>query len=223
MNLAELRDEVRTNKLRDVSDLVGGEADLQFSDASLDRYINEGYHRALQRLLPYRRSFDDVTVQLALTAGTRHLALPAGCEKILAVHVVDGDERYALARERYAPPVEGKPRVYSTGELTGQLTVSPYPTENLTIELRAAGIYPTMALDTDTPVGVLESHHMMLADWAAWRAVKNMDVEFLTPERQAQASSFRKAYDEALREALYFAKSELGEISFGTGFYHGNK
>lgn len=203
---------------------------LEHNDGHLTRYINEGYRRVLARIMPMRTDSQDITIdeQVVIAPGADTVALPSWVKNVKAAYLIINDERVPLKHVQALPIGEGQPTSFSTSANSGKLTVGPVPTEVTIISLAAVGAQGTvLSLGTDEPV-FDEAFHMMLVDWAAFRAVRASVVNRrnLTPDQQnmliAASTGYRNAYEEALRELVYNEKTKVGwPIGFKSDFYDG--
>lgn len=204
---------------------------LEQNDAHLKRYLNEGYRRVLSRLMPTRVDSQSVVLdeQLVFPPGVDAVDLPSWVKNVKAAFLVVDGERVPLRHEQALPIGSGQPYVYSTSANTGKLTLGPKPEELTFVSISAVGVEGTvLAKGTDEPV-FDEAFHMMLVDWAAFRAIRAFVARRsgLTAEQQnmmiAVSTGYRNAYEDALRELVYNEKTKVGwPIGFKSDFYRGN-
>ena len=218
MNLRGLLDELRTNILRDVSDAVGPVNDKLWSDETLVRYIDEAYRRFARRTLLIRDSTTPEYTQITLATGvdtyTVHPDVLAVVTARLAGRAYDlkktthdslvgavNNIDMALVSGVAAPAQE--PRWFNMDEESHTLRV--YPTvgeqyDGVVVHLRVA----RMPKDRLTPDNldlvpeISEDYHLDILEWAAYRALRNHDVDV---ENIGKATSHKNRFAEAVEEA----------------------
>lgn len=223
MDITELLDELRSNMLRDVSDLeTTDDAELQasylWSDDTLVRYINQGYFRLAKLAYLIRDKSTPSVCEITLTSDGEYTLDP----KVTAVYSAQIGNRY-LQRSSHSPltgansdiafqyPSEmserpGNPWVFTTDEENGILRISPTPASEFvgsTLLMRVARLpMEKLALpaEGDEPMvpEIREEYHMHILEWAAWLALRNNDTD---AENLIRARSFRASFREFVEEA----------------------
>jgi len=233
MDLGELLDELRANILRDASDEVGPHGDDRlWSDQTLVRYINDAQDQFAVQTCLLRDETTPAVTRLTLVEGQEVYALDP---RVIAVFDAKLDKRH-LARStygaltsgagdvvtggvRYGPRVHGTPRMFYTDRETGKLGLWPAPDTVLdgsTLTLRVARrplaplSYGALKAVPEIPV----EFHLDLLEWAAWRALRNRDVD---AESMSKASMHKKRFEDTLKELSRKAKRLLAQdIQFDT-------
>lgn len=229
MNLEALLDELRTNILRDDSELASGPNDSLWSDEALVRYINEAQTRWSRRTLALRDASTPEVTQFTLAAGVStyelHVSILAVASARYDTDTVDLTRigRSSVARlQVFDPPwwdpstaesmTPGRPRAYSTDEALSvdtpsavQLVVYPTPTvdeEGKTVYLRVARMpLETFSVDDLSMVCELpEEHQLDMLEWAAFRALRNSDIDGHSDMAKKHEERFTQAVLEVQRD-----------------------
>lgn len=198
MTLAELRAHTRTALLRDEAE------PYLWTDAELDRYLNEGY-----RLFAIRThcfvSHDAEFCTFETAQGEYVYALDSRIVQVNELYVVTGDappNRQLLVdhtrRQQPYYTFTGKPNCYVMQVAAHHVRLSPVPDDVYTIEMVCAH-KPIEQLTSDGVVCALpEEYELALCDYAAHRALRNND-----PEKANMASSkdFFAEWERQVRDA----------------------
>lgn len=234
MNLEELLHELRHNILHDRSDQVGGDPDQLWSDRTLIRYINEAERRMAREALMIRDSSSSVTRINTLT-NVRDYPLDQSVIAVISARC-DGDiadlargghaafDTYRVPDTYFFDPSSltalppGKALAYDTdegvttddaGTMSNMLfRVYPIPdaAHNVLIRLRVVRM-PLSRLrhESDVPE-IPEDHHLDMLDWAAYLALRIVDLDAEAPERAAE---FRQSFEAHVKEARDIAMRKL--------------
>lgn len=232
MNVQELLDELRVNILRDTSTAVdAAEEDVLWSDATLLRYINDAENKFARRTRCLRDSTTLAVVEITLSAGVEYYQLHPSIIGVMTASLPDTPLRRTMegtingapadvAGGTYAPTkgATGKPIWFSTDDAVRTLRVVPIPdeaSEGVTLRLRVERL-PLTPLSTDAPTKSPEipvDYHLDLLEWAAFRALRNHDVD---GENAQKANSHRAAFNTAVEEvALGIKMQALAPVQFG--------
>ena len=174
MNLLELRDAARI----ELDDLAAGSnaSDLLWSDAELDRFINEAVTEAVRRGMNIRD--DGVTINA--TVGVNQYALPSNVLQLHRIRV-QGSPLMALV-QRVEEDIEylrwgvqaGEPRQFALAGNTIIFDKSPNTT--MVFSLSVYRLPKPLNLDTDTPE-LPSQYHEPLLHWVRHRAYAKQDAE----------------------------------------------
>lgn len=227
MTLQELLDELRGSILRDDSSQIDGPIDSLWSDTALIRYIDEAQTMLAVRGLVLRDATTSAVTTVALTAGVTQYALHPSVIAVLSVryeddvsdmhrtgHNVLGFRQVypdgALFSADTSLP-EGKPLSWATDEqfsttggVNDQITlrVFPKPTteyaKNVYLRVIRKPLAHLSASDMSAVPEIPEQYHMFLLDWAAYRALRNLDSDV---NGLAKADKFRASFEEAVVQA----------------------
>jgi hypothetical protein len=239
MNLGELLEELRENILHDRSDRVAGESDRLWSDRTLIRYINEAERRLAREALVIRdNSTEEVCIVKTREFVREYPLHPSICAVISArcfgdradlargghsafdtyhtpdTYFFDPSSLSALppgkivawdTDEGVLPDNEG-----SMGRAQLRLYPSPDPVHAQPISLRVVR-YPLRPLRRkhDVPE-VPAEHHLDMLDWAAYLALRIVDVDGGSPDR---ALEFRQSFETHVAEARKVAMRKLFAVS----------
>lgn len=219
MNLQELLDELRANILRDVSDAIGSANDKLWTDETLVRYIDEGYRRFARRTLLLRDASTPDYTEITLRANVDTYPLHTGVLAVLTARLRNRD--YDLKKTTHdslvgavtntdmalvegSAPYAQEPRWFNMDEETRTLRVFPNVGEQfdkVVLKLRVARL-PKEHLTADNlsaELEVEEDYHLDLLEWAAYRALRNHDVDV---ENMGKANAHKKRFEEAVAEAI---------------------
>jgi hypothetical protein len=226
VNVKELVDELRKNLLRDISDEVGPRTDDQLWDnVSLVRYINDGQNQFATKTLCFRDETTPALTRLTLVEGQAQYDLDPRVRVVLSARVAG--ERvlsrttygglYSAAGDvtlAYSIPDDhpnAAPRQFYTDRETGKLGVFPSPDaewagKTLVLRVARLPLRPLTYNNLDQVPEVREEYHLDILEWAAWRALRNHDVD---GENMAKASAHKKRFDDAVKELSREAKRLL--------------
>lgn len=224
MKAKELLDELRANILRDTHTGVNVSpgADL-WTDAALMRYVNEGYTRFARRTLALRdNSTPDVT-QITLQAGVATYPLDRrvievyhgevnGIELVSSSHPSTRGWPAAIALQpaRNAVVASGTPRLFVVDEANRTIRFVPTPSaefDSAVVQLAVARLpMEPLSLATNNTPEMDEDYHLDILEWAAWRALRNHDVD---AENMAKASAHKTQFNTAIDEYKKAMKRQL--------------
>ena len=227
MTTQELLDELTGNILRDRSSLISGPADSLWSDEALLRYINEAQMRLATIGLVLRDATTPSVTQVNMVAGTRQYMLHPSVLAVMSARYADDtyDLQHTghSALSSYVPPdtamfdpsagdlPPGKPLAWAADEqldikskVSGMVSLRIYPvpssTYTGTVYLRTIR-KPLVALSMDAADAVPEvpeQYHLGMLDWAAYRALRNIDSDVGS---MSTADRFRSTFDEMVMQA----------------------
>jgi hypothetical protein len=228
VTLQELLDELKQGILRDSSSILSGPADSLWSDEALVRYIDEAQMRLATIGLVLRDASTPAVTQVKLSAGksgyTLHTSLLAIISARYEGDARDLIRTGHAALSAYTPPSgaltfdpemadlpPGKPVAWASDEqldiksgLSGimHLRVYPEPTAEYTgtVYLRTIRkpLAPLSLDNLEASPEVPEQYHLSLLDWAAYRALRNIDSDV---GNISGAKNFREPFDELVRQA----------------------
>jgi len=174
MNLLELRDAARV----ELDDLAAGSnaTDLLWSDAELDRFINEAVAEAVRRGMNIR----DDGVTIAATIGVNQYAFPVDILQLHRIRV-HGSPLMALT-QRTEEDIEylrwgiqaGEPRQFTLAGNT--LIFDKSPSVATTFDLSVYRLPTVLILDSDVPEVPVQYHEPLL-HWVRHRAYAKQDSE----------------------------------------------
>lgn len=216
MTLQEMLEELRDVILRDVSNAISAdEQDLLWSDASLLRYINNGYQRFCERAMILEDATSPEATQIALQEGVMSYPLHKSVISVASA-VLDGK---ALRKTSTRVSQGDLPEVvgFSPALVTKYRGVSAYvpdynagtfyvlgtPTaeeDGKIVNLRVVRLPLTLLSldDVEASPEIPEQYHLDILEWAAFRALRNHDND---AENMAKASAHSTRFERAVEEA----------------------
>lgn len=219
MNLQELLEELRTNMLRDVSDAVGSQSDKLWTDETLIRYINEGYRKFCKQTMLIRDGATPRYTRVSLVKGEDRYPVHKDVLAVITAKI-DG-KAYDLHKTTHdslvgavsnsfpasavgLTPAGQEPRWFVMDEETRILRVFPTVGEEFDGKLLLLRVsrMPSAVLsvnDLSTILEVDEDYHLDILEWAAYRALRNHDVDV---ENIGKATSHKNRFNEAIAEAI---------------------
>lgn len=244
MTLADQLEELRVNILRDQSDLISGDADALWSDATLLRYIKDAERRFARRSLILRDATTSAATQITLQLGKATYPLHESVVGVLSGRY-DTDP-YDLKRSGHAlvnayTPAEfldldpaaaysmppGSPQAYYTDETLvyggqNRVTATVFPVPG-TAEVGKKIAFRVIRLpmggyttdDLERESEIPEDYQLDVLEWAAYRAMRGFDGDAGSPTK---ADSHKQAFEEAIVRAIAEMKGKtLGHtgIRFG--------
>ena len=234
MNLESLLDELRGNVLRDNAELASGPDDQLWSDDTLVRYINDAQSRFARRTFALRDASTPEVVEVTLATGVStydlHESIVAVQSARFDTSVIDIARvgRSLMSNLSVADPswfdpttaetwTPGPPRAFSTDETisvdtAGAVTMKVWPapsaTENgKTVYLRVARkpleqfTVAKLTLVCELP----EEYQLDMLEWAAYRALRNSDID----GHSASADKHEARFNDAVAEVLKELRSKL--------------
>lgn len=231
MKAKDLLSELRDNILRDRSTAVRPSAeDNLWSDAALMRYINEGYNRFARKALAIRDASTPEVTQLTLQSGVASYPLDRrvvevyhgevnGTEVVSSSHPSTRGWPAAVALQpaRNAVVAPGRPRLFVVDETNRTLRLVPAPNADFagaTLQLTVARLpMKPLTLAENNEPEIDEDFHLELLEWAAWRALRNHDVD---GENMAKASAHKTQFNAAVDDYKRHMKRLLRRpVQFG--------
>lgn len=231
MNGLELLEELRNNVLRDASDEIDPKTSgALWDDTTLVRYINDGLVRFAVETCMLRDETTPALTRITLQEGVDTYPLDP---RVVAVYGARygsyhlhrttygsllssyGDTTRAYAIEEC--PRTGAPSQFYTDRETGKLGVYPAPDaswDGRTVTLRVARkpLTPLVASNLSAVPEIPEEYHLDILEWAAWRALRNHDVD---AENMAKASMHKKRFEDAVKElSRKMKRLSVGDIQF---------
>lgn len=219
MNVGELLEELRENLLRDVSDVVGSDVGHLFTDKSLVRYLDEAHKKAARRSQCIRDAKTPEITTLTLTQGVSAYEMSSRIIRVLSVSY-GADRRYRPLKQAslyditdrtsdYVGAIpcgtyvdEGVPTHYTVDEGSNYLRLFKAPGAELegeTLHMRVVRL-PAKDFtlnDLKATPEIPEDYHLDLVDWAAFRALRNHDVD---AENLQKANPHRASFNAAMAE-----------------------
>jgi hypothetical protein len=235
MILSDQLDELRTNILRDSSDLTDGDVDHLWSDDTLIRYIGDGERRFARQTLLLRDSTTPAVTRVTLVANQQTYSLHPSVLGVLSAKF-DADS-FDLQRSghslilQFTPPEfltydpnaaytipPGRPIAFFTDETLvfatkGRVTLSVYPVPGVdedgkTLYLRTIRLPITAYTvdDLERESEMPEDFALDVLEWAAYRALRNFDTDAGDSDR---AKKHKDAFDEAVMLAIKETKRKM--------------
>lgn len=245
MNLEALLGELRENVLRDDTELASGPNDQLWTDETLVRYINDAQQRFARKTLSLRDASTPEVVEVALVAGVSLYALHESVLAVVSARF-DEDETdlHRVGRSLVAtapvndPPwfdpstvagmTPGPPKAFSTDEtldveVAGAVTIKVYPTptadeEGTLLHLRVARL-PMEAFDVNNlqaECELVEDYQLDMLEWAAFRALRNSDIDGHSADAAAHEKRFNDAVDDVLKDVRRKMRAPV-RFQFGGG------
>lgn len=232
MDLKELLEELRGNILRDISTAVPADpSSYLWSDTTLVRYINDAQSKFARRTRCLRDSTTAEVVEIALEEGVEFYALHKSVIGVMSAKLDGSPLRRAADGPLSGSPGDvamgdrtvqggngGRPVWYSTDESVSTLRLTPIPDASIdgaVVRLRVERL-PLVALsvsDKTAAPELQEDYHLDLLEWAAFKALRNHDVD---GENMQKANTHRAAFNTAVEEAARDIKTQaLAPVQFG--------
>lgn len=219
MTLEELLDELRTNVLRDTSTAVtASEADNLWTDATLVRYINEGYFQFARRTQLLRDDATPAVTQLTLVQDVGRYKLDRRVLSVQSVHLSDGTpliksthptlffEPANVARATTGVPnwQPGRPSLYTVDTAMRILRIRGTPSaamvgEVLQMRVTRLPLEPLCIDDLQGEPEIPGDYQLDMLEWAAFRALRNHDTD---GENLRKASAHKTRFMQAVEEVL---------------------
>jgi hypothetical protein len=227
MTLAELLDELRGNLLRDASTLKDGPPDHYWSDETLVRYINEAQRKFVRQTLCLKDDTTPEVVQVVLkdtqriytlhpailfVISARHQDAPS--DMIRVTHTINWalGNPFTDTTDYSAGSMGSMPLRFTTDEgmeLADEhqirMAFDPVPANgqsNKTVALRVTRL-PLEKLTTKNmkaQAEVPEDWQLDMIEWAAWRALRNWDLD---AEDRKKADQHKDRFDAAVKECRH--------------------
>ena len=245
MTLFDQLEELRTNILRDTSDLISGNPDKLWSDESLLRYIKDAERRFARHTMLIRDSSTTAITQVTLATGIKTYTLHASVIGVLSCRY--DTDAYDLKRTGHAlvndlVPAEflsfdpsiygvvqsGAPMVFYTDETTvnagvNAVTLTVYPEPSATqngkkLYLRVIRLPITTYASNDLAreSEIPEDYQLDVLEWAAYRAMRGIDGDAGSP---IAADAHKQAFEAAVAQAIRETKRKIfvsTGLRFGT-------
>ena len=218
MNLRDLLAELRGNILRDVSTATSNPAEgYLWSDASLVRYIDDAERKFARLTHCLRDNATPEVVEIAVSPDVTEYPLHDSVVEVLSCSCNGVPLRRAGNAQFAGSPVDkalftgnylherNTPLWFSTDESVRVLRLMPIPDAEYTLRLRVARLPLRHLVSTDLTASpeIPEDYHLDLLEWAAWRALRNHDVD---AENMNKASMHKKRFMDAVDEVRAAAK-----------------
>lgn len=243
MNLEELLTELRENVLRDDAELASGPNDQLWSDDALIRYINDAQQRFARRTLSLRDASTPDVVEVALATGVSTYVLHKSVLAVVSARYdTDTTDLGRIGRMRvqelpredlpYFDPTTittlppGPPIAFSTDETLdvdtkGAVTMVVYPTPTADengkiVSLRVARL-PLTAFtvnDLNAECELQDEYHLDMLEWAAYRALRNSDIDGHSDAAVRHEKRFEDAVAEVLKDVRRKMRAPM-EFQFG--------
>lgn len=244
MTLAEQLDELRTNILRDRSDLIAGESDSLWSDETLIRYIKDAELKFARKTMILRDATTPDAVRVKLKNGVKTYPLHSSVISVLSAKydtknndlLRSGHAMVTLSQSvtyfQFNPVADyqippGEPIAYYTDETMvfaaeSGVTLSIYPVpgpdqDGKFIYMRVIRVPMTKYSidDLDRCSEIGEGYQLDMLEWAAYRAQRTFDGDAGAP---TSADQHKAAFDDAVVQAIREMKrSEYANIGFKYG------
>ena len=249
MELGELLTELRENMLHDRSDRISGSSDYLWSDATLVRYIDEGQRTLARKALILRDGTTPEVTRITLQTGVTEYDLHESVISVISAKVSGDSSdlcrtgHAALSGQQVSydnyfnintSTTAGKPIAYTTdeeivdvavGSRSGvKLRVSPAPSvdyNGTVIELRVVRL-PIERLSTNDLCAVPEvpeDFHLPMLDWAAYLALRIVDLDAGAPDRAREFQANFMAMVEDARRTTMRKLAAPHRWGFGAGGY----
>jgi hypothetical protein len=244
MELEALLDELRGNVLRDDSELATGTVDDSlWTDETLVRYINDAQSRFARKSFSLRDATTPEITQVTLATGvssyvlhTSVLAVVSGRYNTDTVDLPRVGRVVIQSAQPDDPPyfdpnipaamTPGRPQAFGTDETIDvdapgsvTLTVYPAPTateDGTTLYLRVARL-PLDPFDidkTEAECELPEGYQLDMLEWAAYRALRNSDID----GHSSTADKHEKRFNDAVTEVLRAVRQKMrAPITFEFG------
>jgi hypothetical protein len=229
MNLESLLDELRGNVLRDNAELASGPDDQLWSDDTLVRFINDAQSRFARKTLALRDASTPEVVEVTLATGVStydlHEAVVAVQSARYDTSTIDISRvgRSLMSNLSVGDPpwfdpntaevwTPGPPRAFATDETisvetAGAVTMKVWPAPSSvengkTVYLRVAR-KPLELFTIDKLQAVCElpeEYQLDMLEWAAYRALRNSDIDGHSSRADKHETRFDSAVAEVLKE-----------------------
>lgn len=231
MNLGDLLEELREGILHDFSDQVAGTSDELWSDKRLVRYIDEAQKKMAREALMIRDRtevetvafeneypLDDsvIAVLSARCKGDLADLARAGHAAFDTYHVPD---TYFFDPSSLSSLPPGKILAYDTDEFVhpdaegsmGTVNLRLYPPPDslhaVPVHLRVIRMPADLCYDDLTAIPEIpREHHIDMLDWAAYLALRIVDLDQGSPERAAE---FKASFEVHVAEARKIAMRKM--------------
>lgn len=225
MLVQEALDELRGSILRDVSTKKTGPSDTFWTDDALLLYIRDAQRRFARRTFCLREFLDPSVVQFIIRDGVPTYTLnpkivfvqsariegdPTDLTRISHSTRLSPSDTYLDAFSNAVTATDNHPYGFSTddGIDTGEdhapiMTLFPTPdatVDGFAVNMRVSRlplVDPTLDNLKD-PLEIPEDYCLDMLEWAAWRALRNWDID---AEDRKKAQQHRDRFDEAVKEA----------------------
>lgn len=245
MTLDDQLQELRTNILRDRSDIIAGDTDSLWSDETLLKYIADAERRFARQTLILRDSTTPEVTQIILKLGVPTYALHKSMLSVISARLTGTS--YDLQRSGHALVAQAYPTEFLAFDPSTPYTVAPgapvaYYTDETLVYARQSrvtlSVYPVPSSVEDGQVLNLRTIHLPIAgytaddlerdseipedyqldvlEWAAYRAQRGYDGDAGAP---TASEAHKKAFDEAVQRAIQEMKRKMFA---GTGLRYGS-
>lgn len=232
MTLKELLAELRNNILRDVTYRVGASSDeYLWTDETLIRYINEAERKFCRMTQCLRDKTTAAVTQVTLQPDVAEYVIDKRVLDVLDVHIQGYQLRpsqndalngypgnVATGSVNVKASRRGRPLLFSLDEADRTLRLYPIPSEEFAgtiayLRVARLPLNPLTKSNLAASPEVDEDYHLELLEWAAWRALRNHDVD---AENMAKASAHKTRFLQAVDEMNIDAKrAKASPVQFG--------
>lgn len=235
MTLTEQLFELRTNILRDRSDIIAGDTDSLWTDETLINYIADAERRFSRRTLMLRDDNTPGVVTVTLKSGVKTYPLNRAIISVISARydTVPSD----LARAGHAQVSVAQPTTYFSFQPTDEYVRPPgrpiaYYTDETLVGNRNFGVnlsvYPVPGTEEDgkkiymrvirTPLTeynidcqnreseIPDDYVLDVLEWAAYRAQRTFDADAGAP---TSAADHQTAFELAIKRALQETKRRM--------------
>lgn len=235
MTLDELLTELRTNVLRDRSDIIAGDMDSLWSDETLRMYIKDAERRFARQTLLLRDSTTPEVTRFKLKTGVTTYPMHASVLSVLSARLTNTSND--LLRSGHAVLAQGAPAEFLTFDPTAPYTVAPgvplayYTDETMVFASQntvTLSVYPAPSATENDKVMFMRvirlpmsgytvdemqreseipsDYQLDALEWAAYRALRGFDSDAGAP---TSAAEHKLAFDEAVKRATKELKQKM--------------
>lgn len=151
-------------------------APLQWSDADLTRYLNEGQDQFARRTFCFLDS-ESAFTRVSTVADTNRYALDPLVLTVLAVEDETGRALRGVFTSRVTTPSTGKPTMFTARTNTRSLILWPVPDDAYDLQLLVARRPLDPLASATDEAEIPEEFQPMLYDFAAYKALKMVDPD----------------------------------------------
>lgn len=190
MKVVDILDKVAKNYLRDRAVVIDGPTDRMWDDDLLLAYFNEGYINMCAETHCYRKR---TSISVGMNVGT--VMLPVGMIDVYQMFTSQG----GIVSNTATPLVSVSgtvPKFYMVNSPPDSIALYPATSEPISLDIYGAYIPDEITDGTlDSVPNVPIQYHMALADYVAYRALSDRDVD---GQSDAKAAGYKQRYDHAI-------------------------
>lgn len=190
MKVSDILDKVAKYYLRDRTVVVDGPTDRMWDDDLLLAYFNEGYINMCAETHCYRKRS---IISVGMNVST--VALPAGMIDVYQVVTSKGETVVNTA----TPVVTASgstPKFYMVNSPPDSIALYPATSEPVSLDLYGAYLPDEITDSTlDSSPLVPIQYHMALADYVAYRALADRDID---GQADSKSAWYKQRYDHAI-------------------------